>query len=59
MSEHVPFSEPGCLIFVKVGHLPMEPVGRISQHPFKFGVRQSEEGAVVSDEESMATQAHG
>jgi anti-sigma factor ChrR (cupin superfamily) len=26
MSEHVPFSEPGCLIFVKVGHLPMESV---------------------------------
>lgn len=23
MSEHVPFSEPGCLIFVKVGHLPV------------------------------------
>lgn len=26
MSEHVPFSDPGCLIFVKVGHLPMESV---------------------------------
>ena len=26
MSEHVPFSEPGCLIFVKVGHLLMESV---------------------------------
>ncbi len=24
MSAHVPFSEPGCLIFVKVGHLPIE-----------------------------------
>jgi anti-sigma factor ChrR (cupin superfamily) len=26
MSEHVPFSDPGCLIFVKVGHLLMEQV---------------------------------
>jgi anti-sigma factor ChrR (cupin superfamily) len=24
MSQHVPFSEPGCLIFVKVGHLLVE-----------------------------------
>lgn len=23
LSAHVPFSEPGCLIFVKVGHLPL------------------------------------
>jgi len=27
MSEHVPFSEPGCLIFVKVGHLLMAGEG--------------------------------
>lgn len=27
MSEHVPFSESGCLIFVKVGHLLMAGEG--------------------------------
>jgi hypothetical protein len=33
--------------------------GRIAQHPVKSRVRQAAEGAVIRDEESAATQAHG
>jgi hypothetical protein len=32
---------------------------RISQHPVKPRIRQAAEGAVIRDEESAATQAHG